>query len=450
MRAAAHLAAAALVAAVGMGAAGAQPVTVDAAGLRALARAAEAAGALDQAAAYADALLQRDPADVEARLMAARVARAAGANGAARAHARAAWAAATAPGDRFAAAMVRAQALASDGNRTAAMFWLRRAAEIAPTPQARAVAARDFAYVRARNPFSVELVFAVAPSSNVNNGSRHETITLFGAPFTLSPAARALSGGVMAAGVRLGFRLTESAVQRTDLRLTGTHRAVWISDPAGAGVDPGAFAFSAVEATVEHRRRPGGGPVQWTFGGTAGRNWYGGAPLSDYLRLEAEWDRPVAGARQLSVAVGAEKQWRFDSTARNAEVLSLRAGVVQALASGDRLRVEGTVRATFSAAPEVSNGAVALRIGWDRAAPAMGVRIGASAGIEGRDYGPAPLAPAGRRDLRLDAALSLTFERLDYMGFAPVLDLRAVRSGSTVPLHDGTDIGISLGFRSVF
>jgi tetratricopeptide (TPR) repeat protein len=449
MRAGAHLAAAALAAALAAPAA-AQPVTVDAGGLMALARAAEAAGALDQAAAYAAALLARDPGDFAARLLAARVARDAGQNAAARSHARGAWAAAATPPERFAAAMVRAQALASDGNRTAAMFWLRRAADEAPTAQTRAIAARDFAYVRARNPLSAELAFSAAPSSNVNNGSRYETITLFGAPFTLSPAARALSGGVMAAGLRLGFRLTESEVQRTDLRLTATHRAVWISDPAGAGVDPGDFAFTAVEASVEHRRRPGAGPVQWTLGATAGRNWYGGAPLSDYLRLEAGWDRPVAGGRHVILGAGAEKQWRLDTAARNAEVLSVRAGVVQALASGDRLRLDGTLRATVSAAPEVSNGAAALRFQWDRGAPVMGLRVGASAGIEGRDYGPSPLAPGGRQDLRLDAALSLTVERLGYLGFAPVIDLKAVRSGSNVPLYDGTDIGISLGFRSVF
>ncbi|MFN6978325.1 MAG: hypothetical protein ACK4OP_09390, partial [Gemmobacter sp.] len=241
-----------------------------------------------------------------------------------------------------------------------------------------------------------------------------------------------------------------SAQSRTDLRAAGLIRQVWITDPAGAGVDAADFAYAMAEIGLTHRRRPGAGPLQLTFGATAGRNWYGGAPLTDYLRLEAGLDRPIAGGRHLILGLGAEKQWRQDNPIRDADVLSLRAGIVQRLASGDRLRLDLTARSTASRSAEVSHGALALRASWDKAAPVMGVRVSMGLGAEGRDYGPVPLASGGRRDLRLDAELSLVFERLDYLGFAPVLDLRAVRSGSTVPLYDGFDLGVSLGFRSVF
>jgi hypothetical protein len=36
------------------------------------------------------------------------------------------------------------------------------------------------------------------------------------------------------------------------------------------------------------------------------------------------------------------------------------------------------------------------------------------------------------------------------MGFAPLLEFRAARSLSTLPLHDGFDIGMQIGFRAIF
>lgn len=446
MRVRALAAAAALVAAQ----AAAGPVTVDADTLRRMAVAAEAAGADETAAAYAEALLARDPADVTARVIAARMARAAGDLRAARAHARAAWAAAATPGQRYLAAMTRAQALAASGNRIVALLWLRRAADLAPDPVARRIAIEDFGYVRARNRLTIDLAFSAAPSSNVNNGSRHDTILLFGQPFLLSPAARALAGGVVEGSIAVAWRLAEHERARTDLRLMALSRSVWISDPAGTGVDPGAFAYSAAEAGVVHRRRPAGGAVQLTFGATVGHNRHGGAPLSDYLRLEAGWDRPLAGGRHAILGIGAEHQWRHDDPRRDATVLSLRGGIVQRLASGDRLRLDAALRGTLSGAPEVGHAAAHLRLTWEKARPLAGMRVELGVGIEGRDYGRVPLAPAGRQDLRLDAALSVTFARATVMGFAPVLDLRASRQISSAPLYDGFDLGLGLGVRSVF
>ena len=63
----------------------------------------------------------------------------------------------------LAAALAVAQALSSEGARTRAQLWLRRAMQVAPTKRQKALAVRDFRYVRLRNPWSTRLSFSVAP-----------------------------------------------------------------------------------------------------------------------------------------------------------------------------------------------------------------------------------------------------------------------------------------------
>lgn len=441
----------------GAGAAAPQTVTPDA--MRALGFQALTDGDARRALRFADALLERDAADPAALILRARAARELADYGQSRQAARAAWAAAETAAQRYGAALAMAQALASDGRRTEAQFWLRRAAEAAPSPAARAIAMRDFQYVRARNPLQIRLDFSVAPSSNVNNGSRHQFIELFGLPFLLSPDAQALSGGTASAGVSLRYRLAESQVSRTELRLAGSYRHVWLSAssraaaPTAKGSD---YSFAALEAGLSQRRRVGRGEI--SFGGTVGHNWYGGRDLSDYLRLDLGVEAPAAvepgqflHRAVLHGGVSVERQWRRDAPQRSADQISLTGGLAQPLASGDRLRLTAGWRHVSSRAADVSHQAVSARLGWDRAEPLPGgLRLSMGVAAEARDYGATAMAPQGRRDLRLEADLSVTFTRMDYLGFSPVLDLRATRSGSNVTLYDGRDYGVSLGFRSNF
>ena len=80
----------------------------------------------------ADALLKRDPHDMAALFIRSHVLRAQAEYSAAQQAARTAWQAAQSDTDKYTAAVLMAQALSSDGKRTRAQFWLRRAAQVAP------------------------------------------------------------------------------------------------------------------------------------------------------------------------------------------------------------------------------------------------------------------------------------------------------------------------------
>ncbi len=461
MRRAARIALVALGLAMAQGPAAAQDLTP--AQMRTLGFDLLSAGETGRALAVADALLVRDRQDAVALILRARVLRDLGRDAEARHAARQAWGAADSPSDRFGAALTRAQVLSSSGNRTAAQIWLRRAVEEAPSPAARAAAMRDFRYVRGRNPLRLSFSFGIAPSSNVNNGSKHDEIEGFGMFGALSPDAQALSGWAAQAAAGARLRLAGDERRSTWLRLSATRREVrlssaavakldkWIADQAamGVAVNPRRnFDFGAVEVGINHIAGFRTGAV--TLGATLGHNWFGGEDMSDYVKLDLAGERGLDARRAVYGEVSAERQWRRDSPFRDADLVTVEGGLVQALAGGDRLRLGFGGRHVSSFSPDVRHEAVLARLTWEMAEPLAGVRLEASVSAERRRYDASLLAPAGRRDLRLDAGVLLTFERLDYMGFAPTLDLRASRFRSNVRIHDGRDLGLTLGFRSVF
>ena len=420
-------------------------------------------GHAPQALAVAQALLRRDPADSDALMIKARALRDMGREAEALPVARAAWAQADAPPQRYAAAMVMAQALASSERRMQAQFWLRRAADLAPSPRARAVARRDFNYVRARNPLRLQFELAVSPSSNINNGTQHTTVEFLGLPFEIAAQSQALSGWTAQAGVSGRYRLAEDQTGSVSLRFAALHRAAWLSGRSKAALEQWRldqlalgnivtprtnYDSSSMEFGIQTRRKAG--RMMIDLGAGVSHNWSGGRAFSQALRLDIGAERAQGKDAALFAAAALERQWRNDGAQFDADILTLQAGRVQRLGNGDALRLSVGARRALAASPDVRHEALSARIGWQRAKPLAGVRVSASLGLEHRRHPASALTPAGRRDTRLDATLSLGFDGLARMGFAPVLDIHASRNRSNNVFHDGRQIGLALGFRSVF
>ncbi|THD84633.1 DUF560 domain-containing protein [Aliigemmobacter aestuarii] len=400
-----------------------------------------------------DALLSRDPGDVQALILKSQALRDLERTDEAQAAARSAWRLAGEDRLRFGSAMVMAQALASDERRTAAQLWLRRAAEVAPDPGARAEAEEAFTYVRSRNPWVFDFHFSASPSSNVNNGSRRNSFWFYGFPVDLSGAARALSGYEATAGVTATYRLLPGEYSTTELRFSAMQKSVWLSSEAKR-IAPGAtgsdFAYSAIEAGIRHQIDPVQSPFGIGLGATFGHNWYGGEDLSDYLQLQAEFDRSIGRRDAVQLAFAAERNWRRDSTLQSSDEAKADFGWVRQLANRDRLQAEIGLARTWSRSVEMAHDAQSLRLGWTKAEPVQGIRLSAGVEFERRDYDRSRYAPGGRQDDRLSANLSMTFEQVDYMGFVPTLQVTAGETRSNVGLFDARDFGLSLGFESAF
>ncbi|MDZ4094347.1 MAG: hypothetical protein U1D35_05485 [Paracoccaceae bacterium] len=431
----------------------AQTVSLDASELRVLAQERLEAGDPLRALEFTRALLARDPQDLAALIVQSQILRAIGETKAAKADARAVWSKTRDRHLRYGAAMAMAQALSSEGRRTAAQFWLRRAAEVAPTDDARTIARRDFGYVKSRNPWVFRFDFQVSPSSNINNGSARTSFDFQGFPVILSGDARALSGVEATVGATASYRFAPTATTRTEINLRTLQRKARLSDtakrqaPLASASD---YSFALIEAAIERKYRPPGSRFTYDLGATLGHNWYGGAALSDYLRLEAGAEHKLSARAVAHLGVTVARQWRRDNSDRSADDFGLGFGLVYGLSNKDRLRFNFGVGWTEANSVEIRNQAGFMRLNWEKAEPVAGIGIAAGISAEIKDFDDSRFSVGGRFDKRLGLDLSLGFDQIDYMGFSPQLDLRASRNWSNVGLFDAQDLGISLGVKSSF
>lgn len=469
-RAAARIAAAlalALMAPATSAAAEGATVTISRAEARAALADALARGRPDIAWHLARGLIAADPGDFDAHAALSEAEVGLGRPAEAARSARMAARLARGPNQRFEAALLRAQAAEAQGSTAggvAAMFWARRAVELAPLDAYRHMASGELSRLRAASPLQLQFSLSLAPSSNVNNGSRRSHVELpgwGGLLWELSPQSRALSGWVGEAAVAGRYQLRASnasasflqfSAQRREVRLSRDSRdllTAWRNDEIAAGRVPPPmpdYDYGQVELGLQHYWRAG--PATLNLGATVGHNWFGGRDLSDYLRLEAGAERGLDDRTALFGGLVLERHWRKSDP--GSDVAQLRGGVQRLTATGDRLRLSAEARNTASASVDQRHRALGLRLGWEKAQAVAGIGIEASLHAEARRYAPSMLAPGGRQDMRIEATLSLRLDRFDYMGFVPVVNLNASRVNSNVGLHDGSDAGITLGFRSRF
>ncbi|WP_341212085.1 hypothetical protein [uncultured Limimaricola sp.] len=425
---------------------------LDAAGLRARAVSEMAQGHVAQAETMARALLAHDPDDATALTLAAEGAVARGDWAAAQGFARRAHARVEGPA-RFRMARIAAFAFAKEGRFTRAQFWLRRAEPDAPDPEAAAGLARDYRMVAARNPLSFRLDFGVAPSSNVNGGSRVRTLTLPGLPFEfeLSGDARALSGLAVSGSVQLGYTLPPLATGPVQIDLRATTRTYRLSDSARAqapearGSD---FAQSMLSLGVNHRLLRGTGVPPIDLSVDLARAWYGGDPYSDSLRFGVARGVTLDTDRRLDLSLGLERVERRDIVAgwwtpSVGAVLRQRIG-------NDRLDLTAQLRDLRSDRPDTGHDSVSFGADYSFGRSFGPARLGL--GIEGewRDYDASRYAAGGREDrsLRLNARIGLPDH--GRYGFYPEVGLSAERVWSQVDLFDEEAVTLDLSLRSAF
>ncbi len=270
-------------------------------------------GRAEVALELTDALLERDPGDVQALLIRSRALRDLGDFDGAKAAARAVLQRAEEDQAlRYAASLAMAQALSSEGRRTAAQLWLRRAAHNAPNDFARARAEADFRYVRSRNRWSTQLRFSVTPNSNVNNGSVHDSAQLYGLPFELAlpGATQALSGLELTFGATTRYRLAETRTQASDLILSGWRRTYILSDSAkqkAPGAEGSDFATTTLSAGFGHKRLLNRGRNEVSFELLGGRHWRGGDHYGDFVRAQTGLRHKLTRRDSLEVGVQADR-----------------------------------------------------------------------------------------------------------------------------------------------
>lgn len=438
----------------------AKPIVLGVEAMRQLAFEAAQAGYAEQALEYTDLLLQRDAKDSTALIIRSQALRSMGRTAEARKAARQAWGWSQSGKGRYGAAMAMAQALSTEGRRTMAQLWLRRAALHAPNDNAYAVARRDFGYVKSRNPWVLSFDASVAPSSNVNNGSSKSYITVPGYPFPLflSGDARALSGMEFSFGATATYRFSPTGPNRqteAKIGLMGQQIALSADAKAAAPEAKGSdFSYQALELGLTHNRGLGDGEINLLrLSTTIGHNWYGGNDLSNYLRLSADLNHPFANRSSLNFGLSADHTTRLDRHSQSSDRLAASVGYGAKLGQ-DRLTVEFEFAQTTSASTQVRNEAATLSMGWQKAKPVAGVGLAGGLQLSKQLYGDwrneLGQDAGARQDLKISANVQMTFEKIDYMGFSPVMTVRAEQNQSNSARYERQNLGISLGIQSSF
>lgn len=456
-----------------------------AAQVRALAADLAQQGQFDQALTLIEALLARDPDDVDALFLLTQISRVTEQADAVAEFGARTYFRASDPTTKFASARLVAESYAVREQDTRAMIWLRRARQFAPDDAAAASVAEDFRFLRQRNPLNVELNFGVAPSGNINNGSANSSSELFGLPleFELSAAAQALSGLSINGGVDLEYRLreTERSLTRASFNLdyqtyalSGSSRAALqeefdeaIADCEGAAspadqdacltnVDPVQtgedFAYGTLEAGVLHIQQIGPRDALLSVGADIGKTWYAGDPYAKYLNLSFSQRVPV-GNDQARFSLGYRlTDYLDDPDGTSADArLSVGFGWQRRLADGDQMRfgaglvdVSGDVRNREYRAYNVS-------VDYAFADPIAGVQLQLGGYAENRTYDSFGLAGgAARTDDIWAAQATGTFSQVEYFGFQPQVSMTLRRTSSTLDLFDSDTAAVSFDLVSSF
>ncbi|MFY0624516.1 MAG: DUF560 domain-containing protein [Pelagimonas sp.] len=427
--------------------------------LRAAAQRAFEQGHFDVAFQAALALLERDGEDSQALTVLSQLERLTGQFSKARTTARLAWQHAQNDTQKYGAAMARAQVLASSGNRTMAQFWLRRAAEHAPTQGHAAVAREDFRYVRARNRLNLNFQLAVSPVSNINNGSKRSTgvfeLPIFGVvEAELSGTGRALSGTEFLVGLAGRYRLRHTPGQnQTDLQLSASQRSYTLSSsakalaPTAKGSD---FSFADVQARLVHRGRTGGQEATpFQLSAALGQTWHGNAPYTRYTDLEATqtWAgqtqsfRLTAGARQDRSAVTSSQ-----------DALKGRVALSWMRIVGENNRLTLSVQGQSSSSDDINLEFQETGIGaqWSFGRPILSMDLGLGLNLSKRTYDQGPIAGQDRQDVSAEIAATATLRDFEMYGFMPTVTVTARQTESDFDQYDADEFGLRLGLRSSF
>ncbi|WP_283425148.1 surface lipoprotein assembly modifier [Shimia sagamensis] len=413
-------------------------------------------GNSEAALSIATALIASDSSDAQAHLIAAQTLRSKGDYKGAQTHASMAFESATSAKMRYVTAMVMAQSLSANGQKSASQLWLRRAAEVAPDEQSRLRAIRDFRYVRDTNPWQYALSIGIRPSSNINNGSRDNRLYWGGLVF-VNPEAEPLSGLEIETGFKAFYRPLAENRERLTFGISFETRQYVLSEHAKE-TNPNArasdFAYTRLEGHViqtwRGERQPNTMQRISRLGFTAGANTYGGDHLSNYLRLWGS-NRFGLSERSYITALGSfERTWRKDASIRDSDLIELGGTYGYHFKRGGQINVYGRLGDKKSESNAIAHDNLRLGVVYSSDTRIAGGLPRLSFEYEGRWYDYPREIPDPRRDNQYTAALSLVMDQWDLYGFAPEIRLNYKRNHSNVTQYETLQYGLDFGIRSVF
>lgn len=395
-------------------------------------------------------LVARDPNDGPSLIVQAQAQRKLGRYGAAQKSARRAWAISTHPLDRYAAALAMAQSLSSDGKRTRAQLWLRRASQAAPNARLKAKVARDYAYLRRTNPWSVNFSFAIRPSDNINNAPRDNTLSINN-PLGVGIAADPIAGFEVRSSTYLRYNFAQEPKRRSFIALAWTEsQVVFTGDDTSATVTESDLSYRKLETTIGRDFTSGPDKPKQTVSLSFGRAWSGGNTFADELRLNwrQSFKRPEGRRFSWDASLGYSDRKDTDSASGFTGTLGGRWS--RPTENGGRLGWQAALSRVDTDSPALTHSRLNFGVNYTHPKQILGAIAQVGMRAELRRYDDSIFGFDPRRDKRAVLSTSLLFVDFDTYGFAPRLTLEASRTNSNIPAFETESLGLQIGFQSLF
>ncbi|WP_322891114.1 MULTISPECIES: hypothetical protein [unclassified Yoonia] len=360
------------------------------------------------------------------------------------------------------AARLTAAAHFQQGQFARAEIWLRRASNHAQTPDEADTVARDYRSAAQANPLSIRTTASIAPSSNINNGSVDGILTFEGIDLQLQlpEDQRALSGIAYAGSVRLGYRLSQDAVQTTTAGLLFSGATYSLSRDARALLDASPiprvqgltghdFRSFRAEAGLTHTRGDLSplGPVSATL--DVGGYWEGGVHLVNYHVLMLQQGIPYGPDRRFILTGSTQWQHAVSASVVDAVVHDLSATYDLRLANRDQMQLTLAARHRDGGFENIYD-EYRAGVGYAFEQPVLGTRLSTGVEIGYRHYDTFPTTLDGRRDRFASVTGTAVLDRFTTFGFAPTLTAKATRTLSTADEYTTSVVEIGIGIQSTF
>ena len=416
-----------------------------------------------QAARVADALLTRNQSEYAALMLRTEAAVAVKDFAAAAKFGARAYAAASLDQQRFLAAKVTAVAQAELGRLSRAQIWLRRARQFAPNESEANIVAKDYQFLRDRNPWSTQLRFGAQPTTNINNGSASETTRLFNTPgAVLNGQARALSGIEFTLGADLTYRLAAAQTHATFATVSADLRSYRMSDaaieqaPNAKGSD---FSDAHLVFGLLHRQKFAALPRATNFRLSAGQTWYGGEAHSRFAQLNVDQDWPIGDSSTFGLNLNLRRQISLEEDAPGAtpnprfnpvNAYAITASWTEKFKNDAQFTVSASKTRSASQFVGADYDGKRLSLDYNLAQSYQGMKFGFGYDAEIRDYAEGTYNKGPRNDRTNTMRMSVVLTDIEFYGFQPVIDLRSSSTESSTELfsRDYTSLGFDL--RSSF
>jgi hypothetical protein len=331
--------------------------------------------------------------------------------------------------------LARAFYLSHDYENAFRQFQFARAGKLPPGVEA--AIDRFVAAIRHEKSWSYNLSFAVAPDTNINNGTSSREAVIFGLPFELSDDTRKRSGtGLeMIASGEFAPRLGD----RVRLRLGG---AVERREYKGRSSDDMTVAGYAGPRVLLER---------WDLSllGTAFQRRFGGRRLTEGFGARAE--ATLSGTRTaISFGLGAQQVRYPDYPLQDGRAFNLWGAAVRALTPASAVSGRLGASRRTARAHELASWSGWAAAGYFRDLPGgFSVYVEPSYGYTRYDAAD-PFFGMRRKDRLLELQLALLNRRIVLSRFTPRISLTLGRRRSTIDLYDYTQRRIEAGVTSVF